>query len=580
MAQLLWEFPPAREVGRLALILAAVLVCVNFLATVAWRKALRDTNAAKRHRILQRLGIYRAAREPMFVGFLHPFCNAGGGGERVLYEAISLHQRTDPHVICVVYTGDLDPLPGGVTKTEMLRMCKDRFGIDLDETRIAFLPLRNRRMVEEHYWSRFTLLGQAYGGNRIALEALSQVVPDVFIDTMGYAFALPVVKQYSQSIRTGAYIHYPTVSTDMLARVRRREAGHTNAAWVAASWPLSAAKLVYYWLFAAAYGAALRNADAIAVNGTWTRNHIAQLLPRRVPRPWAMPPLPPVNVVYPPCDTRRLAELALESRAPRLMLSLAQFRPEKEHATQLHIVRAMLTRFPALRSSRGGVPPLKLCMIGGCRNAGDEARVAALRALADELGIAAHTEFLVNAPYATVLQKLGVASVGLSTMVDEHFGINVVEFMAAGLLTLSHASAGPLLDIAVPVGGEATGLHASSVEDFATRAHDLLTMSPDAARAMRARARTHVTTTLSNEAFAEAWRTKFWDVLVPAVLLRANAQIKEMGAAEGAGGGEGVVASGGGAGVAKGEDGAVARGGDAAVAAGTASASTLVPRVD
>lgn len=69
-------------------------------------------------------------------------------------------------------------------------------------------------------------------------------------------------------------------------------------------------------------------------------------------------------------------------------------------------------------------------------------------------------------------------------MVDEHFGINVVEFMvcvvgavlrspctlshakpllvaflwqAAGLIPLSHASAGPLLDIAVPVDGKPTG---------------------------------------------------------------------------------------------------------------------------
>ena len=65
-------------------------------------------------------------------------------------------------------------------------------------------------------------------------------------------------------------------------------------------------------------------------------------------------------------------------------------------------------------------------------------------------------------------------------MVDEHFGINVVEFMvsllhgssplsvdlqrilhssqAAGLITLSHASAGPLLDIAVPSSsGQITG---------------------------------------------------------------------------------------------------------------------------
>ena len=38
-------------------------------------------------------------------------------------------------------------------------------------------------------------------------------------------------------------------------------------------------------------------------------------------------------------------------------------------------------------------------------------------------------EFVVNASYHTVLAWLSRASIGLSTMVDEHFGINIVEFM-------------------------------------------------------------------------------------------------------------------------------------------------------
>ena len=40
-----------------------------------------------------------------------------------------------------------------------------------------------------------------------------------------------------------------------------------------------------------------------------------------------------------------------------------------------------------------------------------------------------HVEFVVNAPYPRILDLLGHASIGLNTMVDEHFGINVVEFM-------------------------------------------------------------------------------------------------------------------------------------------------------
>lgn len=63
-------------------------------------------------------------------------------------------------------------------------------------------------------------------------------------------------------------------------------------------------------------------------------------------------------------------------------------------------------------------------------------------------------------------------------MIDEHFGINIVEFMvcfrpfmsiefltmnyslqAAGLIPVVHASGGPLLDIVVPHNDEPTGAH-------------------------------------------------------------------------------------------------------------------------
>jgi hypothetical protein len=42
-------------------------------------------------------------------------------------------------------------------------------------------------------------------------------------------------------------------------------------------------------------------------------------------------------------------------------------------------------------------------------------------------------------------------------MKDEHFGIGVVEFMASGLIPLVHQSAGPWMDIVVPLKGQVTG---------------------------------------------------------------------------------------------------------------------------
>jgi hypothetical protein len=42
-----------------------------------------------------------------------------------------------------------------------------------------------------------------------------------------------------------------------------------------------------------------------------------------------------------------------------------------------------------------------------------------------------YVECIVNAPYGTVVERLGEAGIGLNTMQDEHFGINVVEFMVS-----------------------------------------------------------------------------------------------------------------------------------------------------
>lgn len=46
--------------------------------------------------------------KPLVIGFFHPYCNAGGGGERVLWAAIRTTLQTQPNAFCLVYTGDTD----------------------------------------------------------------------------------------------------------------------------------------------------------------------------------------------------------------------------------------------------------------------------------------------------------------------------------------------------------------------------------------------------------------------------------------------------------------------------------------
>jgi alpha-1,2-mannosyltransferase len=89
---------------------------------------------------------------------------------------------------------------------------------------------------------------------------MKELVPDLYIgafatsspsshlfiplaDTMGYAFTFPVVALLA-GIPVGAYVHYPTISTDMLARVRSRTQWHTNSNAVSSSAVLSQGKIL------------------------------------------------------------------------------------------------------------------------------------------------------------------------------------------------------------------------------------------------------------------------------------------------------------------------------------------------
>ena len=59
-----------------------------------------------------------------------------------------------------------------------------------------------------------------------------------------------------------------------------------------------------------------------------------------------------------------------------------------------------------------------------------------------DLELADSVQFLVDASYEQVKRELSRASVGIRTMIDEHFGICIVEYMAAGAVPVAHASGG------------------------------------------------------------------------------------------------------------------------------------------
>ena len=104
----------------------------------------------------------------------------------------------------------------------------------------------------------------------------------------------------------------------MLERVRQRTSAFNNTAAVASSAPRTAAKLLYYRLFARLYGAVGGGfADVVLVNSTWTAGHIRAL--------WRVPAR--THIVFPPCDTTALEGLPIRAATRRpWVVSVAQFR--------------------------------------------------------------------------------------------------------------------------------------------------------------------------------------------------------------------------------------------------------------
>jgi alpha-1,2-mannosyltransferase len=127
------------------------------------------------------------------IGFFHPYCNSGGGGERVLWCALRalepIHQNITPLSV-VIYTGDVN-----VTAKDFFARARDRFGVELkpDVLPVKFVYLHQRYLVEASRYPRFTMFGQSVGSMLLSWEALRLSTPDIFVDTTGFAFTFPVV---------------------------------------------------------------------------------------------------------------------------------------------------------------------------------------------------------------------------------------------------------------------------------------------------------------------------------------------------------------------------------------------------
>ena len=99
----------------------------------------------------------------------------------------------------VVYSGDIDASKDAILAKVHVRVLalrgvcithitrhpppQARFNIKLDPSSLHFVFLQSRYLVEDSTWPHFTLLGQSLGSMYLAWEAMSKLIPDLFIGT-------------------------------------------------------------------------------------------------------------------------------------------------------------------------------------------------------------------------------------------------------------------------------------------------------------------------------------------------------------------------------------------------------------
>ena len=105
-------------------------------------------------------------------------------------------------------------------------------------------------------------------------------------------------------------------------------------------------------------------------------------------------------------------------------------------------------------------------------------------------------------------------------MWNEHFGIGVVECMAAGLIMIAHKSGGPMMDIVEESYTSRNGFLAGDKDEYAQTIAKILVLSEDARSRIRESARSSM-----NRFSAEEFKSNFLRAVEPLFSLKKNSWI-------------------------------------------------------
>ena len=153
---------------------------------------------------------------------------------------------------------------------------------------------------------------------------------------------------------------------------------------------------------------ALKRSNIIFTNSKFSRNAIKKVYPAFDPQ-----------VIYPPIDIERFSSCLRSNSRENQVLVISRFSPEKQLEKAIQIAKIL--------------KDIQFIIIGNLLTA-NFAYFKYLQKMIQDYGLTDRIKLIPNATKGDMMNAMSTSMVYLHTMNGEHFGISIVEAMAAGLI--------------------------------------------------------------------------------------------------------------------------------------------------
>lgn len=350
------------------------------------------------------------------VGIMHIPCHANGGGEKVLWAVVNRLIEEKRYNISI-YSDLIQD------KAAMIEKVNKYFGYAIKPTDFNLVQLEDGWLTYSHHWKIFSRYLEGFAQTLVTIKALHQFMPDIYIETATLHFGAIGVKLMNHKVKVVTYVHYPYTDVSFVDGYWWRFKDFHK------KWPERIFNLFKYFYHSGLHFLYRLTAfahDVVFTNSSWTQNHMSD-------RQWGQLP----KVLFPPCSVTEFWADNFETKK-EVAISIGQFRSEKRHDVQLDMMKFHKTKHPESK--------LELHIIGSGKFEESELIYNKLLKRIEKEKIK-NVKILKDLSFKDLQAEIKSASFGIHTMIDEHFGIAVVDMLAAGLVTIAHNSAGPKDDI-------------------------------------------------------------------------------------------------------------------------------------